>query len=444
LTILAAVTILVYLNSFQGAFQLDDYNVIVFNPVVHSWSTWWANAGNGIRPLLKLTFTLNWTSGMGIFGFHLFNLSVHIVNTVMVYILSQKIMEVQRDTTDALTTYVPLITALFYAIHPIHTEAVTYVSGRSASLMTLFYMGSLLAYVHGRNTQKPLHIYFLSPILFLFSVATKEVGLTLPATLLLWETFAEKTAFSLRQAFKFQWIHWVLLCSISLLIIANPGYRRLISFSLSFRSIHDNLLSQIHGVTYLLSRLVMVHKLNIDPDLPIITQWSPMLILEASFLCFILFLGIICWKKHPWASFGICWFFLHLLPANSFIPRIDVINERHFYLAGWGIFLIFSTGFVIMFVKLNINMKHMWICIITLSLILGTFTILRNHTYRNEIALWENTALNSPDKARIFNNLGFAYYLAGRSDDARKAYTRALDLDPDFILARNNLFLLER
>jgi len=442
--ILVSAAVVVYLNSFRGTFQFDDFNVIVFNPVVHSWSAWWGDAGHGIRPFLKLTWTLNWISGMGIFGFHFFNLSIHIANTILVYMLSQKIMGVQQNIPDTLKAHIPLITALLFAIHPIHTEAVTYVSGRSASLITLFYMGSFLAYIHGRDIDRPLLIYVLSPLLFVFAVMSKEVAVTLPAALLLWETVDRKTNFPTMQVLKLQWVHWVLLFVTALLIFAHPRYRQLISFSLNFRSIHDNILSEINGVIYLLSRLIMVHKLNIDPDLPVITQWFPILILKASFLCFMAFAGIMCSKKRPWIFFGICWFFLHLLPANSFIPRIDIINERHFYLAGWGVFLIFSTGFVLIFAKFNMNLKYMWTCIIALCLIMGIFTISRNNAYRNEIALWEDAALNSPDKARIFNNLGYAYYLAGRSGEARKSYTRALQLDPDFTLAQNNLLLIER
>src|ERR1700730_3248460 len=63
---------LTYLNAFWGVFQFDDYNVIVDNPAIHSWSGWLHDL-QGIRPLLKLSYALNWTAGLGLFGFHLFN-----------------------------------------------------------------------------------------------------------------------------------------------------------------------------------------------------------------------------------------------------------------------------------------------------------------------------------------------------------------------------------
>ena len=77
-------------------------------------------------------------------------------------------------------------------------------------------------------------------------------------------------------------------------------------------------------------------------------------------------------------------------------------------------------------------------------LMLGYFTIMRNHVYRSEIALWEDTARKSPKKARVFNNLGYAYYLAGQYDKAKGSYVKALQIEPGFELARNNLLLLEK
>ena len=78
---LALVVAASYANALTGDFQFDDYNVIVDNTSVHSWGSWsnWAVAG--IRPLLKASYVLNWTSGWGVAGFHAFNIAVHLANT---------------------------------------------------------------------------------------------------------------------------------------------------------------------------------------------------------------------------------------------------------------------------------------------------------------------------------------------------------------------------
>ena len=74
--VIALVATIAYLPSFLGAFQFDDYNVIVNYETVHSWQALFERAGGGVRALLKATYTLNWTSGLGLFGFHLVNIAL--------------------------------------------------------------------------------------------------------------------------------------------------------------------------------------------------------------------------------------------------------------------------------------------------------------------------------------------------------------------------------
>lgn len=74
-----------------------------------------------------------------------------------------------------------------------------------------------------------------------------------------------------------------------------------------------------------------------------------------------------------------------------------------------------------------------------LLLAFASLTMMRNHDYRSEIALWQATAQQSPNKARVHNNLGYAYAEAGRTEEARTAYLCAQHLDPQDLKARNNL-----
>jgi len=428
--LLAGTVAVVYLNSFRGAFQYDDYSVIVDNAGVHSWGAFVAGLPRGIRPFLKFTYALNWTSGLGLFGFHLVNATLHAANAVMLFLLASRI------GGPSVSRFAALLPALLFAVHPVQTEAVTYISGRSVSLMAFFYLGSLLAYLRGRERGSRLLLYLASPVLFLLAVASKEVALTLPFALVLCEAL-RREGDGWKEALRAQAVHWGLLAALAVLLFAHAGYARLIEACFDIRGAAANLLAQVHGIGYLLSRLAMPWAMNIDPDLPVFSGGSAVLLPEALLLAALLAAGIVGLKYRSVAGFGILWFFLHLLPTNSFIPRLDVANDRQLYLASWGLFLAVAAGADLLRGKWGA--RRVTAVAIVMVLALGVLTVSRNVAYRSEVALWEDTARKSPGKARAWNNLGYAYQQAGRFRDAETAYLRALRIDPGYALARGNL-----
>jgi hypothetical protein len=430
----------VYVSSFSGVFQFDDYKTIVNYARAHSFASWLYFFSHHIRPLLKLSYTLNWISGSGLFGFHLFNLAVHIINTVLVYFITLRFLSRKE--------YLPFVNAAFLAallfgLHPIQTEAVTYISGRSVSLMTMFYLGSMLAYIKGTEAESHGLVYLLSPLLFILAVLTRETALTLPLALVLWEACCREEEWGSGRVFRRQAVHWGIFILIAGAVLMHYKYEELLSFSYGLRGIRENLLSQFNGLGYLLSRLIMINGLNVDPDIPAFSLWSLPVIMKAIFLTCLFILSLLNFKTRRWISFGILWFFLHLIPTNSIIPRLDIANERHMYLPACGLFIIIAVGIEKIRMSLNERRQVFHGAILALLIVLGCFTWARNNDYRSEAAFWEDAVLKSPNKARCFNNLGFAYELEGRYKEAKDAYGRAADIDPDFKLAKNNLRKVE-
>ena len=411
--------------------------MVLSDPAVRSLGGWWSDLGRGIRPLLKLSYALNWATGLGLFGFHLVNLLIHLGDSLLVLLLARKL-----TGSSSRMGCVALFTALLFALHPIQTEAVTYVAGRSASLMAFFYLASLAAYIHGRLEGRPLLTYALSPALFLLALAVKETAATLPAALLLWEITRQDRPFGLREALASQAAHLGVLASALAAFFAIPGHRVLIDYSFALRGLYENLLSQIHGQVTLLTHYVLPGRLNFDPDLPTLTRWSWGLALEAGILGSALAAGLWNLKRRPLVSFAILWVFLHSMAVYAAVPRTDILNERHLYLGGFGLFLLAAWGFSWLadpWPKLRLPVAAA-ACALDRP---RPFHGERNAVYRSEIRLWEDTAAKSPGKARVFNNLGYAYFLAGRTDEARKACLETLRIDPAHELARNNLTLLD-
>ncbi len=432
-----------YLNALRAAFQFDDYNVIVDNPAVHSWAAFLADAAQGVRPVLKLSYTLNWLASPGPAGFHLFNVAVHAANTLLIYLLSLRLLRLkEEDPRERPAAAAALFSALLFAVHPVQTEAVTYVCGRSVSLMGFFYLASILAYDHGTRGGSRLFLWLISPALFLVAVLTRETALTLPAALALWEAARGAEGGSFRGAARRQAPHWLLLGLVAFWIAARPAAADLYLYGLTKRSVADNALSQLNGVTYLLSRLLFAHRLNIDPDLPVLTAWSPVLAAQAALLASLVAVGVLCLRRRSRLGFGLLWFFLQLLPTNSLIPRLDIANERHLYLAGWGLFL--PVGELLATAWRRKPGERGWPrpAVAAVLVAAALLTVARNHEYRSEVALWERTALLSPGKPRVHNNLGYAYQLAGEPEKAIRSYETALRLDPEFAKARGNLAAL--
>lgn len=426
----AGAAVLVFLNSFSGAFQYDDYNVIVDNPVVHSWSALLPDLPRGIRPMLKFTYTLSWTSGLGLPGFHLVNVALHAGNAALLFLLASRILG------PAASPFSSLFPALLFAVHPVQTEAVTYISGRSVSLTALFSLSSVLAYLRGRDRGNRFLLYAVSPILYLLAVASKEVAFILPVALVLCEA-VRPGAEGWKGAIRAQAVHWALLLSLSVFLLAHPGYGTLLESCFDIRGAGSNMLSQVHGIAYLLSRLVSPHALNVDPDLPAFSGWDPGLILEVLLLSSLLAAGCLGIRRRSAAGFGILWFFLHLVPTNSFIPRLDVANERQLYLASWGLFL--AAAAAVDPLRERWGKRRVTAAAVLLAAVLGGFTAARNDVYRSEISLWEDTVRKSPRKARAWNNLGYAYQQKNRFREAEASYLRALAIDPGYRLARGNL-----
>jgi hypothetical protein len=433
--IVAAVSC-VYASSFKGTFQFDDYHVIVDNEAVHSFSAWAADLAHGIRPLLKLSYTMNWTSGWGLSGFHLFNIAVHAANSFLVFLLSRKLVS-RFSLPESGREPAAFCAALLFAVHPALTEAVTYISGRSMSLMALFYFSSLLAYDRGIESGRKSLFFFLSPILFLAAVAVRETAITLPFALLLWQmTDAPARGKAL---FRNMAVHFVLLLMIVVALLVHPGYRALLMDSLGTRGMEVNLLSQVKAITYLLSRLVLVHRLSVDPDLPVASVWSPAIAVQAMVLLLLVIAGFVLFRKRPWIGFGLLWFFLHLLPTNSLLPRLDLANERHLYIASWGIFIALSVEIALVAGRGAAFRRAFTAAAVLMFLTLGTFTVMRNNVYLSEVSFWEDAVRKMPDNARAHNNLGYAYFESGRRQKAAAEYRKAIRLRPGYERANENL-----
>lgn len=423
-----------YANALNGAFQFDDYNVIVNNLGIHTWQAWMQGFGSGIRPILKFSYTLNWTSGLGVTGFHLTNIAIHFCNVLLVYALTQHFIRQHPRLTDH-SFGIPFFTALLFAVHPIHTEAVTYICGRSCALMTFFYLAGLLSYAAGRMRGNSCMVYLATPLCFIAALTVKETAVTFPLGLLAWQMACGGT---FKDSLRHQWPNWLVLILGGMLAFWHNGYLSEMERSAALNSLQGNLATQASVFCYLMGQWLLPLWPNIDPDLKV-ALYSSERILQLTALLATTALMLAVFRRRPWIGFGLAWLLIQLVPLYLFLPRLDVANDRQMYLASWPFALMLVSEAAI-----RIRQQTMVLAGMILAFTLGGLTVVRNQAYRDEISLWRDTAIQSPNKARVHNNLGYAYMLAGRTDEACREFQTALQLDSDYYLARHNLMHLER
>lgn len=421
----------VYANALRwGAFQFDDYNVIVNNPVVHSWHAWWSDVGHGIRPLLKLSYTFDWTLGRGAFGFHLTNLLIHVCNSVLVWFLTIAFLR-QSGKTSLHAMLVGTVAALLFAVHPIHTEAVTYISGRSASLMILFYLGGILCYMTGVQKQSQFYLHVAIPILFIAALAVKEAAVTFPLALML---LHRRMGGSWRNAITTTWTSWLVFFATALFFILDKNYSLHLARSLDMHNGLSSLVMQTNAVLYLLGQWFCPLWLNIDPDLSHSVAISPFKLgmVTAAIAAYLVLLKRI--RQRPWLNFALGWLFIHLFLIYLITPRLDIANERQLYLISWPLLMALTAEMALL-----VSARQLIMVAMVLLISASALTIMRNYDYRSEVALWQATVKFSPNKSRVHNNLGYAYFLAGQPEKARQHYLKALALDPRNFKAKYNL-----
>jgi tetratricopeptide (TPR) repeat protein len=452
LLLIGLIAALIYSNTFSASFHFDDVPNITDNPKIKHLVNLLDFSGS--RYVGFLTFALNYRfGGLSLFGFHLVNLLIHIANGLLVYGLVRLLLKSPRLLpSPALTPAAPAIalcTALLFVVHPIQTQAVTYIVQRFASLATLFYLLTLLCYLKWRlsppdNNRR--HLWYAAAFLAtLLAMKTKETTFTLPFMLLL----VEIVGFG--SPSRKQWIGLIpFFLTLPIIPLSRPGalgegeagFAR-DAYALSRP---DYLFTQCRVIITYLRLLVLPVDQNLDYDFPAShSLFEPPVILSFLFLTALLLTAVYLLFVSRRAAadprlrligFGILWFFLALSIESSIIPIRDVIFEHRLYLPSIGFWLAVTTALFGFFYRWRILVA---VGLAGLILLFASATYQRNRVWQDEISLWSDVVNHSPNKARPHNNVGVAYADQKKPDEALREYKTAIAIQPDYPDAHNNL-----
>ncbi len=435
IAVLMAVVVVVWAPSLTASFQFDDWSVVVGDPRVQSLAAWW-NAMPAVRPLWKAMVALGHELGGSPALYRGFNVVLHAINTALVFALMRRLARRMRTADPAGALQIGACCALVFGLHPVQTEAVTYIAGGSVAFTASCALASLAALLRGSDSEHPLPWSMAAIVAFVAAIAVRETAAVLPLALLLWwwaENGGRRPAPRVTLA-----VMVVLLAAIAILLARHTAYPWLVQTSLDTRAPLANLMAQGDAISWLLVQLVRWDRLNADPALVVGDPAEPLAIARMVLLVALLAAAIAQWRSRRWLSFGVLWFFLWLAPTNSLLARLDLVNERQLYLA------LIGPAWLLAHALQWLPAPHRWTPIAALALVLATATAMRNRVYHDEVTFWQDVVAKSPRNARALNNLGMAYATACRPLAARRAFENAAALAPGDSRPQVNRELLDR
>jgi tetratricopeptide (TPR) repeat protein len=467
--LIIALGVLAYGNTFHVPFTFDDITSLVEKPVIRDLGSFLGRADgylyNPRRFVANLTFALNYrVGGLSVFGYHVVNLLIHLCSALLVYLLTRLTLASPHLAKSRLVSgfrSLPPVAGLLFVVHPVATQAVTYVVQRYASLATLFYLASLVCFAAARNEQERLGRRLAPSALLRFgaatlagllALATKEISFTLPFALLLYEgMFYPMTRFKrllvavagVVGALVFLGVAFVAGGRIGALL-TDVGQALTESRVISRG---DYLLTQFRVLVTYLRLLVLPVGQNLDYAYPIAKTLFSLPVLASLLFLALLFAGAVALLVRAGRgggepllrliAFGIFWFFLTLSIESSIIPITDVIFEHRLYLPLAGVSMAAAAGFSLLGRYLPRAAGRLLVAVVVILLALATWQ--RNGVWGDSVALWRDVIAKSPGKARPYNELGKVYFDRKAYPEAVAAYREGLRLDPAFAPACNNL-----
>ncbi len=414
----------IYAPALGGPFVFDDtfqpYHTPDFSNHLGAWI-------HGVRPLLMLSYWLNYQVSQAPGPFHATNVLIHLLNSALIFLIARKFLA--RETSDWL---LPAFAAAVFLFHPIQTESVSYIAGRSESLSVFFLLAAFTVFIYRRSPEISWKTSVAVLMLFVAAAATKEHTVILVALLLL-------TDYYWNPGFTFTGIrrNWRLYIPIALGGLGGVAFAVKIlahsdtaGFNLPEFTWYQYFFTQCRAFFVYLRLLVFPVGQDLDWEYPIsrnILDHGAILGLLA--ILALVGLALYFRRRYPLASYGFLVYVLLMAPTSSFVPIRDPIAERRLYLPMIGMLLVA----IAVLARIRVDRRKLVAALAGIVVVLALATYQRNQLWASDIAIWEDAARNSPAKQRVHFQLAHTYYANGRCRDAIAQYAYAARLEkPDY------------
>ena len=426
---------LVYGNSLSAPFQFDDFGPVQNELIQQSVPEVTPTAQLGVlvagRPIVRLSFALNYAwGGTDVTGYHLFNIAVHIVCTLLFFFLVRTVL--MRWTTGdwpRIAVGVALWSALVWTLHPLNTGTVTYISARSESLMAMWYLSTLLAAMQAHGSQRRLAWSVAAVVFCALGMATKETMVTAPLLVLLLDRAFVFSSF--KQAFRERGRLYAALAatwSVLAALLLTGARAESVGFGLGVSS-WTYLLNQAAVITDYLRRSLWPYPLVFaygEPQALTLGDVLP----EAALILGLAALACWSWWRAPRVGLLALAFFVVLMPTSSVVPiATEVGAERRMYMPLMSLVLL--AVLLGCFVWRSAAWRRGGVAApIVVCTLLAALTIQRNTEYATAEGLWRSTLERWPS-AIAHRNLATSLRQIGRGNEAIEHLRATLTEHPE-------------
>ncbi len=428
----------------RGIFMFDDHDYVLNNPLIVAGS--YFSSLTDPRYVGYLTFAINsLTMGGDPRYYHLFNIVIHISNAFLAFLFVAILCRyLWRNEAALERRYLLLafLVGLLFLIHPMSTQAVSYITQRFTSLCTFFYLLATVGYLYGRarfengSYIKGTVLHLLAFLSAIMAMKTKEIAFTMPFMLVFFELILyRQSRFGYKRVlFLIPFIATLAIIPLSLygpewgLTAAGDGVaeatRKDKIFDLTKRSPYEYCITQFRVLIVYLRLLFFPVGQRVVYDLKASTSFfEPAVMGSFVTLLTIAMYGLFSWLRakrydaeraldNRLIAIGILWFFVTISIESSIIAIKDLIFEHRTYLPSIGFYIVI----LVILGRISARVGARWggerfplILALLLTVTLSVMTYQRNKIWVDEMLFWEQAVKDAPSKPLVYHNRAFAH-----------------------------------
>ncbi|MFY9556398.1 MAG: glycosyltransferase family 39 protein [Blastocatellia bacterium] len=459
--LILGVTFLAFSNSVFNGFAYDDTTQILKNEFIRDirnlpkalvTETWYWRVQQDqdptkqekpttpyYRPVFIIYLMMMWKLfGTSAPGWHLFNIILHLLTTYFVFLMLERITKERR---------LPAIASLLFAVHPLRSESVAWVSGLTDPLLAIFCVASFYLYIRYREEGK-VKLLIGSLVLFTLAAFSKEPAVALPIFIAAYELLIVNQDKGLRDR-----IMPAIKYSASFLVVSAAYFVAryyALGFALNnsgFKSypIHQVVLTIPLVIWKYIGLLLWPFELTLFHGTPMVK--SPLDLRFILPFAGLMALGAALWqlRNFSMARFAILWFFINLLPVLnlSAFGEDFLVQERYVYIPSIGFSLLVAMGLSRIPLERWLSIRNrraaQAVLVSVLVFVLAGKSLAQNTTWKDDMTVWYHGVETAPEQSMPHYVLGHKLIDLGEYGKAAEQLEEYLKLSPNNLIVISNL-----